>query len=381
MNMKIGMDVTSLMYGRGVSRYTANLVRALARLPEAELRLLGYGFRGRQLLEREVKALIGQNPDHQIVIQNLPPKFQNLLWSRFNQNPISQIFPDAQVFHSWDWIQPPDKNLPLVSTIHDLAILKYPDTAHPDILAHHRHSWQQLKKRQAHIITVSHATRQDVLERLEFSPDRVHVIYEALPVEFRQVSQDLSEEEYERIKSKLQLSQPFILFVGTREPRKNLARLIKAHQALKNEVELLIVGEAGWDETNDGKLKTATGVRFLGKVSDKELAVLYSEAEVFAYPCLDEGFGLPILEAFYYGTPVLTSDRSAMKEVAGNAALLVDPDSIESIKEGLVKLLAESTKEQQQRLQKMIIRLQRFDWRQVAEATLRVYGQAIKERQ
>lgn len=114
-------------------------------------------------------------------------------------------------------------------------------------------------------------------------------------------------------------------------------------------------------------------------MSDQELSVLYAQAQLFAYPSLYEGFGLPILEAFQHGTPVITSDISAMIEVAGNAAELVDPTSVEQITEAIKKILNENKTEQQHRLQRMIIRKQMFNWNKVARQTLAVYQKAVED--
>jgi glycosyltransferase involved in cell wall biosynthesis len=179
----------------------------------------------------------------------------------------------------------------------------------------------------------------------------------------------LSPEKAERLTQKYQLNKPYILFVGTREPRKNLERLIQAWQPLADSVELVIAGASGWDELNiPGKQP-----RILGAVSDELLCVLYKNAQLLAYPSLDEGFGLPILEAFYYNTPVLTSNRSAMKEVAGNAAELIDPESVESINKGLTNILNENPTEQKARVQRMTIRLHMFNWAETAKQTMEVY--------
>ncbi len=373
--MNVGIDITSLMYGRGVSRYTSNLVTALLKRRDLKLSLYGSSLRQHGNLEQMAKKLVaGADSRPQIKVQAIPPSFQNLLWNWVGQNKIRDLFPQLDVFHSWDWLQPPDKNLPLVSTIHDLAILKFPQTAHPQVLKMHRQAWKILKERQAQIIAVSRATRRDIIELLDIPANRVHVIYEALPTEVIRVGEDLSEDEEIAIKARLNLTKPFLLFVGTREPRKNLKRLIQAWEPLAKDVQLIIAGESGWDETSDGKLKVKRdNLRFLGKVSDKELAVLYGEAEAFVYPSIYEGFGLPILEAFYHGAPVITSNVSSMPEVAGNAAELVDPQEVESIRQGMETILKESDVEQSRRLQKMLIRLHLFSWPQVAEETVNVY--------
>lgn len=218
------------------------------------------------------------------------------------------------------------------------------------------------------------------MELLKYPASLVHVVHEALPYEVVRTAESVSEDEYEKMKRRLQLDKPYILFVGTREPRKNLLRLIEAWEPLAEKVQLIIAGEKGWDDTEQkDKVLSHPNLRFLGRVSDEELTVLYGEAELFAYPSLYEGFGLPILEAFYHGTPVLTSNVSSMPEVAGNAAELVDPLSVKSIRKGIEKILEESREEQQRRLQKMIIRRQLFSWSKVAEDTIRVYQQAIGE--
>lgn len=376
--MQIGIDVSSLVYGRGVSRYTSNIVRALLEKKDVNLSLYGSSWRQFSTLQSEVKKLKQFGTPNQIALQKLPPKMLQLGW-RMGLNPIKDHLPKVDVFHSWDWIQPPDKNLPLVSTIHDLAILRFPESAHPQILAAHQRSWEILKKRHAHIIAVSQATKKDIIELLDIPAHRISVVYEALPMENMEGSSTLSEAEYERIQAQLQLTKPFILCVGTREPRKNLLKTIKAWKPLSKEVDLIVAGEQGWDKTESLQNKES-GLRFLGKVNDKQLAVLYGEAQAFVYASLYEGFGLPILEAFYHGTPVVTSNTSSMPEVAGNAAELVDPEDVESIRKGINTILSESQTEQQKRLQKMIVRLHLFNWQTAATGTFKVYQQAYNDK-
>jgi glycosyltransferase involved in cell wall biosynthesis len=379
--MQVGIDITSIIYNRGVSRYTSNLVRALLQQKIVNVALYGSSLRQVDTLEKTVQQLHKEYPlvKFESRIQNYPPSVQEYFWNVFGVNLIKKVFPHVDVFHSWDWLQPPDKNLPLVSTVHDLAILKFPETAHPKILRLHQHAWKVLKERNAQIIAVSHATKKDLIELLEFPAQNIHVIHEALPLETVVASEQMSEEEYEQTKEKLKIEKPYLFFVGTREPRKNLMKLIQAWQPLSKEVDLVIAGEDGWDETGKNKnLLENPNLRFLGKVSDQELSVLYGEAELFVYPSLYEGFGLPILEAFYHGTPVVTSNISSMPEVAGNAAELVDPASVESIRKGIEKVLHESKEAQQKRLQQMIIRMHQFSWAKVAEKTVEVYRRAIE---
>ncbi len=373
--LSVGIDITAAIYGRGVSRYTTNLVRNLLLQRNLKMSLFGSSLRQRKellALAAQLKQETGSKAE--TVIQAYPPSLYTFLWNTLHYPKITSMLPSIDVFHSWDWIQPPDKNLTLVSTIHDLALLKYPETAHPKILAAHTASWKRLREQKAHIIAVSRATRADIVQLLNIPEDRVHVIHEALPVEVKQTAENISDEEEAVLVAKLQLERPYILCVGTREPRKNLQRIIAAWEPLKAECDLLIAGESGWDGTEKGS--NQPGLRFLGRVSDAELSVLYTHARLFAYPSLYEGFGLPILEAFYHGTPVVTSNISSMPEVAGNAAQLVDPLSVESIRDGIKIILNEDEAAQNLRTQRMIIRQHMFNWQKVSQETAAVYERA-----
>ena len=378
--MKIGIDISSLAYQRGVSRYTADLVKALAQQADTELFLYGSTLRQQKLLTRQLhKALRNTLPDrYDIKLQRFPPSLLAKIW-RLGLNPIKKQLPDIEVFHSWDWLQPPDKNLPLVSTIHDLAIIRYPQIAHPQVLKMHQNSWRFLRQRQAQIIAVSQATRNDILRYLEIPSKCVNVVYEALPTQIVEISQELAQkpELVLKIKQKLQLKGPYLLFVGTREPRKNLVKLIQAWLPLARDYQLIVAGEQSWD--GSAKISKNENLRFLGRVNDYELAVLYHHCELFVYPSLYEGFGLPILEAFSHGVPVVSSDIPAIREVAGNAAELANPLDETSIRQAIEKVLNEGKIASDQRLKRMIIRLQLFSWQKTALQTLAVYRRAIED--
>lgn len=377
--MKIGFDISSLAYQRGVSRYTSNLLRALLEQPGNEYFCFASSGRQRKQIEKTLQTTLQNIPHkkYQVKLQPWPPSVLAKMW-RIGLNPVKKVFPSLEVFHSWDWLQPPDKKLPLVSTIHDLAILKYPEVAHPKVLAMHQASWEILKAKKSEIITVSQASKLDILRYLEIPAERITVIHEALPQETLDSSQYLNQHPdlHQQLQRRLQLEQPYILFVGSREPRKNLLRLIEAWKPLAKDYQLIIAGEQSWDGSE--KLTRNKALRFLGQVSDLELATLYHSAELLAYPSLDEGFGLPILEAFSYGVPVLSSDIPVIREIAGNAAELVDPMNPEAIRQGLEKILQEKQAESEQRMRRMILRLQLFSWPKTARQTLSVYEKAIR---
>lgn len=376
--MKIGIDVSSLTYRRGVSRYTGDLVKALAQNKNVELFLYGSSLRQQKILKTELhKVLRNVTPDrYDLKLQKFPPALLARFW-RFGLNPVTAHFPKLDVFHSWDWLQPPDKNVPLVSTIHDLAIIRYPEVAHPQVLKMHQRSWQILRDRQAQIIAVSHSTKNDIVRYLEIPEENINVVYEALPTQVAEISQNLANqpEMVAFLKQKLQLNKPYLLFVGSREPRKNLIRLIQAWLPLAKDFQLIVAGEQAWDGSE--QISQNPNLRFMGRVTDQELAVLYHHSELFVYPSLYEGFGLPVLEAFSHGVPVVSSDIPALREVAGNAAEFCNPQDEKSIRQAIEKVLNEKKLDSEQRMKKMIIRLQLFNWQKTALQTLAVYQKAI----
>ncbi len=373
--MRVGIDISSIVFGRGVSRYTTNLTQSLID-HGVPVSLYGSSLRQRAAIQQFGQEMKTIAPQTQIVTTSFPPVVLEKMWKYLHWPKIDQLLPEIDLFHSWDWLQPPTERVPIVSTVHDVAILKFPQTAHPKIVSMHRDSWRILKDRQAHLIAVSRTTKNDLVNFLDYPQYLIHVVHEALPREVVAVSMNMSEERFEQIKQSLNRQKPFLLFVGTQEPRKNLDRLIQAWQPLHKDIDLLLVGAEGWGDT---LISTGPQPEMLGRVSDEVLSVLYAEATLFVYPSLYEGFGLPILESFFHGTPVLTSDNSGMREVAGNAAELVNPESVEEIRAGISKLLNEDIEAQRKRLQRMMIRLQMFTWEKVARETVAVYKQAIQE--
>ncbi len=380
--MKIGIDLTSLLYGRGVSRYTSSLFTALSEEPD--IKLFGYAssHRGQKKLYQELKQLESTlSPSQQkifqknLTFQKFSPKLNWLFWHYLKINPIKKAMPKIDLFHSWDYLQPPDNDLPLVSTIHDLAILKFPHIAHPEVLAHHRQSWKILKRKNAHLIVVSQHTKDDVINLLGFPEHHVHLVYEALPLDAILPTEQLNKKNFLQLRQKYTLNKDYFLFVGNREPRKNLQRLIEAWWPLREKIDLVLVGAKGW---NEPKLKHPN-LKILQHIDNYDLGLLYNFAQALTYPSLEEGFGLPILEAYAYHTPVVTSLYTATAEVAGEAGVLVDPYSIKSINQGLQTILNETKLQRQARQEKMNKQLHKFSWKKAAKATVKVYQKALED--
>jgi glycosyltransferase involved in cell wall biosynthesis len=232
-----------------------------------------------------------------------------------------------------------------ITTIHDLSFVSHPDF-HPEERV--RYLKKMLKRTlqvSDHILVDSDFIKDELCSLYPSYASKVSTLYLGADKSFTNVKLD-SDVEY--LKSVQLLENQYVLCVGTLEPRKNLARLIDGYSNLSNEIRdrypLVLVGSVGWKnnefDTKLKKLRAKGQVRVSGYVSDTQLKCLYRSAAVFVYPSLYEGFGLPVIEAMSSGTPVITSDIGATKEVAGNCAELVDPFSIDDISRGLKNLLS-----------------------------------------
>ena len=365
----IGIDMTPILYNRGVSRYTSSLINALAK-EDVGIRLFGSSFRQNKnlkVLSSKLSKDIKSN--HKPSILSFPPSFLSRMWYGVGRLHIESLMPKVDVFHAWEELIPPSYKTPIVGTIHDLAPFKFPQMVHPSTREKHMNAYKRLKEYNAHIIAVSEATKRDCIELLGMNPEKIHVIYEALPHE--SVVDEKQLLRLEELKSRFRITKPYFLWVGTAEPRKNLDRVIESWKQFKDDFDLVLVG------ANKGEIAPQAGIKVPGFVSAVELGSLYKQASILLFPSLYEGFGLPILEAFYYGCPVVTSNNSGMMEVGGEAAVLVDPFSVDNIVSGIRSTL--NTKDVATRKKAMAKQLRRFSWEKAAKETLAVYQLAKRD--
>ncbi len=309
--MKIGIDISQIVYGTGVSVYTKLLVENLLKIDRGNEYLLFAGTLRRRKGILEVFS--------QAKIFPIPPTLADLIWNRLHVLPIEKLIGQVDVFHSSDWTQPPSKAFK-VTTVHDLISLKFPKLIHPLILAVHERRLEWVKKEADRVIVPSNCTKEDLVA-YGVDEGKIRVIYEAA------VSSRASQTVVDRIKKKYKINTKYLFAVGL-SPYKNFERIIKAFDLVGGgkDLKLVIAGRS------DPKIhQERRGVRFLGGVSDEELAALFTGAEALVFPSLYEGFGLPILDAFACQIPVVTSNLSSMSEIAGDAAILVDPYDVASI--------------------------------------------------
>jgi glycosyltransferase involved in cell wall biosynthesis len=256
---------------------------------------------------------------------------------------------------------PKRTQIPAVATFHDLFVMTA-EYSSPDFRQRFEAQARHAAAHAHHIIAVSQFTADQVADLLSYPRDRMTVVPHGVS----------NEPNVPPIESR----QPIVLTVGAVQKRKNTARLIEAFTAMPAPWELWIAGSLGFEaEAVLESAKTNPRIRLLGYVADTELRELYRRAAIFAFPSLDEGFGMPVLEAMSYGVPVLTSNRSSLPEVAGDAAVLVDPFSVDSIAEGLRSLQEESSRHTW--TERGLRRAREFTWERAARETAAVYESVL----
>ena len=283
-----------------------------------------------------------------------------------------------QLFHDPVYPLPFLLPVPGVVTIHDLSNLTNPGThTYKSILSGKLYPKYLKKARQ--IISDSHFTASELIKFFPQEAHKISVIHLGVSGNFKKVA---CQETLDSIRKLYNIPQRFLLFLGTLEPRKNISRLLDAFALSSSEIphSLVITGGKGWKYENLLKMienhPNRARIHLTGFVDDKHLPALLSAAEFLVYPSILEGFGLPILEAMACGTPVITSNVSSMPEIAGGAASLIDPHSVNSISHA-INQLSDSKDLREELSRKGLERVKQFSWKKTALKTLEIYRKAI----
>ncbi len=360
--MRVGFDVSKL-FGPpdGVARYSRSLLEALAAAAAASGTEL-------ELVLHVLGGDVGPG-DWRRLLADLPGPVRRGAgrWPRRG---------DVDLFHVPSFADPARIDGPVVFTVHDLTFLTHPHFHVPANRNQCMLSTLRAIERGAAVIAVSAATAREVRRWFDLSPERLRVVHEAASDAFAPLVGEERRAAARSLRDRFGLDGPFILSVGTLEPRKNVGRLVAAceglDRALRDRTPLVLVGGAGWKRGAVQRGDWPGFVRRLGAVDEEDLVALFNQASVVAYPSLVEGFGLPVLEAMACGTPVLTSNCSSLAEVAGDAAVCVDPTDVLAIRDGLKSLLLDASLRERCR-DAGLKRAASFSWRRAADETIAFY--------
>jgi len=364
------LSLTETYRGAGINWYIRNL---LTYLPGVDR-------------DNRYTAFIGDGrftgPGLALKLSRLPTSRPSIriFWEQVVQ-PFALQKERVDLLHALAFVTPLLSPCPSVVTIHDLSFLLYPEGFKRSKRFYLGLFTRLSARRARRIIAVSKSTKRDVVRLLGVSPGKVEVVYSGIVEAFR----PLAEDRVTAFRSKRGLPERFILFVGTIEPRKNVTRLIEAFATLRPcdpaPWKLVIGGAKGWFYEDVfarvGQLGLEGQVMFPGYIPVSELPLWYNAAELFVYPSLYEGFGLPLLEAMACGTPVVAANTSSLPEVVGQAGLTVDPLDVEGLAEAMRRALDDEALRQEMR-ERGLQRARGFSWTKTAQETVQVYRRAME---
>jgi glycosyltransferase involved in cell wall biosynthesis len=358
----------------GNETYVANLLRAL---PGAD-RDRSFRYKAIALDPCAIQARLGDAAGVETVHVRPASSFVRIPTSM----PLLALREEIDLLHM-TYVVPPILPCPAIVTVHDISYRLYPQYFPVRV------RWMLSllvpfsMRRAERVITVSHSAKRDILAHYDIPESKVAVTHEAAAPHFRRVDRVQARAE---IKTRYGIDRDFVLSVGNLQPRKNVRGLVEAYAqmpaGLRSRYKLVIVGQALWHHSDIYQAVADRGlladVIFTGYVPERDLVLLYNAASLFAYPSRYEGFGLPVLEAMACGTPVVTSCVSSLPEIAGDAALLVDPADVAAISSAVAMVLSEPALAQ--RLSAAGLEQARsFSWQRTALETLQVYRQVLGE--
>ena len=366
--MRVGIDARLVYYSQaGIGQYILHLVEGLAEVDH----------------ENDYVLVQSRKDDTTILEKS---NFRRVsLWTpshhrleRYSLN-VELMRLGLDVLHSPDFIPPHRPACKSVITVHDLAFLLYPHFLTKESARYYGHIDQAVRWTD-HIISVSESTKRDTIQHLGVPEEKITVVHEAASSIFQPLD---GAEAKEQVRNRFGVDGPYILFVSTIEPRKNVPSLLRALYQLvtcyKEDVRLVLAGGRGWLFEDAfavvDELELDDRVHFVGRVTSEDLLYLYNAAEMLAHPAFYEGFGLPPLEAMACGLPVVASNEASLPEVVGDAGQLIDPHDVDELTVSMWRVLNDSELREQMR-EKGLRQAGRFSWERAARETMEIYRKA-----
>ncbi len=374
--MRIAVDYTAAArQGAGIGRCTRELMSAVLALHPPHDFVLMAGTAGLgDAWAAQAARLRGLAAPGRLTLRSLPitDDWMARIWQRLRVPlPATWITGKVDLFYAPDFLLPPlPREVRTIITIHDLSFLRHPETFPPELRAYLESAVPRSAERAGHVLTDSDATRRDVIELLGIPPERVTTVLLGVSDDFRPKG---APDERARLQDAYAVGdRPFVLAVGTVQPRKNYGRLIAAVDRVREviDVDLVLVGRPAWLAAPVLEAAAARDhVHLLGFVDDADLPAFYRQAAALAFPSLYEGFGLPPLEAMACGTPVVASSASSVPEAVGDAGLLVDPLDVPGWADALVAAITDPDR-RASLIERGLARAAEFTWWRSAEAWL-----------
>ena len=352
----------------GVGWYIYNIVRELNKSRKNEYVAEFVNFLNKYDARKEI------NCDIEIKENKLMPyKIYNFLTKKLNISHNLIFGTKSDIYHFFNFTIPKNIKGKVIVTIYDTVFFSAPETmGGMKTISEYKYA----AERSDLIITISESAKADIIKHFNIDEKKIKIVTPG--IDLQKYSYKYSKSELENIRKKYNLPKNYILYLGTIEPRKNIERIVKAFKKYKKEInddlKLVIVGRKGWKYDNIMKLIESMGTDIIitGYIDEEDKVPIYKLAQIFVFPSLYEGFGMPILEAMASKTPVITSNISSMPEVAGNAGMLVDPFNENEIFEAYKKILSDDELKKEM-VQKGLEQAKKFEWKKSVEMLEKIY--------
>lgn len=372
--MKVSIELQPCLKNKsGIGVYTYELTKRLQEYRDVEIEGNIFNFFNRNDIKNDIHGLNFKKN----ICTLFPYGVYRMIW-RYVPIKYNFLFKrKSDIYQFFNFVVPPNVSGKVITTIHDLTYMLYPHTMDPSNRKRLEKDMHNTIRNADYIITISESSKKDIIKYLGLDASKIEVIYPGVDETYKKL---LSNDEIVVVKNKYSINGKYILYLGTLEPRKNIETIIRAYNCFKkvdkNNIRLVLAGKKGWLYDSIFKLVEEFGLEeeviFTDYVDDNDKAALYQGAEIFLFPSLYEGFGIPVIEAMASKTPVITSSSSSLPEVAGDAAIITEPldykmisASIESIlnDNGLrEKMIAEGVKQ-----------ADKFNWDVSAEKLKNIY--------
>lgn len=352
----------------GVGWYIFNIVKGLVQNNKNDYTGEFINFMNRHNVKEQINYNIK-------IKQNklIPYKIYNILTQKLKISHNFLLGTKSDIYHFFNFTIPKNIKGKIIITIYDTVFFTVPETmGDMKTISEYRYAAEKSDL----IITISESAKSDIIKHFNVSEEKIKIVTPG--IDLQKYSHKYSKSELENIRKKYNLPQNYILYLGTIEPRKNIERIVKSFKRYKQEInddlKLVIVGKKGWKYDNIMKLIESMGTDIIitGYIDEEDKVPIYKLAQIFVFPSLYEGFGMPILEAMASGTPVITSNISSMPEVAGNAGILVDPFDENEIFGAYKKILSDK-KLKKEMVQRGLEQAKKFEWKKSVEILEKIY--------
>lgn len=380
--MRISLELQPCLKNKsGIGIYTYELAKRLQYYPGCDLTGDIFNFLNRNNIVKDVAGLNFNKRTCTLFPYGIYRRIWHKLPIKYND-----LFKDkVELYHFFNFIVPPRIEGKVINTIHDLTFLLYPDTMSEANLKRITQDIEYSIKRSDKIVTISQSSKRDLISKLHILSKDIEVIYPG--VDYELFAAKCSEEEVARVRMKYHLPTTYVLYMGTLEPRKNIESIIKAFSLLRQQtskdmshVKLVLAGKKGWMYDSIFEQVETLGLKdeviFTDYVAEEDKPIIYSQAKVFVFPSLYEGFGIPPLEAMAASVPVITSNVSSLPEVAGDAALMVEPTDTSALASHMYDIL---TNEAYAKLlvQRGLVQAKKFNWNDSVKQLYALYESVI----